>query len=125
MDFGTYLNWLVQHLQLTLEFGLFYRSTLLRHFVTDCVPGVGEVRKVAREGFEAVGEMRQGLGEVRQVVRESFDKAYSAVIVAARAHEELCKKTEQLKNNPDAVEKLKRAKICTRHLENMFQVYWE
>jgi hypothetical protein len=61
---------------------------------------------------------------VRQVVRESFDKAYSAVIVAARAHEELCKKTEQLKNNPDAVEKLKRAKICTRHLENMFQV-WE
>lgn len=76
--------------------------------------GVGEVRQVAREGFEAVGEMRQGLGEVRQVVRESFDKAYSAVIVAARAHEELCKKTEQLKNNPDAVEKLKRAKICTR-----------
>lgn len=82
--------------------------------------GVGEARQVAREGFEAVGavgavgEMRQGLGEVRQVVRESFDKAYSAVIVAARAHEELCKKTEQLKNNPDAVEKLKRAKICTR-----------
>ena len=84
------------------------------------------MRQVAREvhqGFEAVGEMRQGLGEVRQVVRQSFDKAYSAVIVAARAHEELCKKTEQLKNNPDAVEKLKRAKICTRPLENMFQVY--
>ena len=96
MDFDTYnLNWLVQHLQLTLEFGVFYRSTLLRHVATDCVPGVGEVRQVAREGFEAVGEMRQGLGEVRQVVRESFDKAYSAVIVAARAHEELCKKTEQ------------------------------
>lgn len=29
-----------------------------------------------------------GLGEVRQVIRESFDKAYEAVIVAARAHEE-------------------------------------
>jgi len=55
-----------------------------------------------------------GLGEVRQVIRESFDKAYEAVIVAARAHEEMCRKTEQLKNNPDAVEKLKRAKICTR-----------
>ena len=109
---------------------MFYGSAL-RHVATDCqLPGVGEARQVAREGFEAVGavgavgEMRQGLGEVRQVVRESFDKAYSAVIVAARAHEELCKKTEQLKNNPDAVEKLKRAKICTRHLEkNMLQVY--
>eukprot|EP00435_Cladocopium_sp_Y103_P071113 s958_g36.t1 len=57
-----------------------------------------------------VSEVGQGLSleEVRKVVRKSFDQAYSAVIVAARAHEELCKKTEQLKNNPDAVEKLKR-----------------
>ena len=56
----------------------------------------------------------QGIASVRQVVRESFDAAYQGVIVAARAHEELCKKTEQLKNDPAAVETLKQAKICTR-----------
>ena len=42
--------------------------------------------------------------------------------------EEMCRKTEQLKNNPDALEKLKRAKICTRHWDLHFGkgrvVFW-
>jgi hypothetical protein len=52
--------------------------------------------------------------EIRGILRESFQKAYEAVNTAAKAHEDLCQKTEKLKGIPGTLDAVKRAKICTR-----------
>ena len=55
-----------------------------------------------------------GIADVQQVVHASFINAYESVVTAAEAYEELCKKTEKLKNNAAAVERVKRAKVVGR-----------
>lgn len=52
--------------------------------------------------------------EIRALLASSFLNAWDAVTKAAQAREELCKKTKALQNNPDAEDKVKKAKICTR-----------
>ena len=52
--------------------------------------------------------------EIRAILRESFHKAYEAVNKAAKAHEDLCQRTEKLKGIPGTLDAVKRAKICTR-----------
>lgn len=53
--------------------------------------------------------------EVRGLLRVSFQRAFDSVSTAAQAYEDLSKKTQKLlKNNPDAAEQVKKAKMRTR-----------
>ena len=58
----------------------------------------------------------QGVADARQDLRESFMAAYTGVVKAAKAYEDLCQRTQKLMNSglKDVVETVKRAKICGR-----------
>ena len=58
-----------------------------------------------------------GVCEVQQNVCDSFERAYQAVVSAARAHEDLCTRTQKLLRDPKTthtIETIKNAKIQTR-----------
>lgn len=52
--------------------------------------------------------------ELRILLRNTFNSAFEAVLKAAEAYEELCKHTEKLKDNTEATDILKKAKILAR-----------